>query len=53
MKNIRNGNKTKLIKELTEKATHMYKYSWQPELQIKAYVNGCKDIIDKLKIKDN
>jgi len=43
-------NKAQLLKELKEAAEAAFKESWQPELQVKAYMDGAKDLLKKLKI---
>jgi len=44
-------NKTQLLKELKETAEAAFKESWQPELQVKAYMDGAKELLEKLKIE--
>ncbi len=45
-------NKSKAIRELKEKAEAMYGPSWQPELQVDAYIRGVKDLFDYLRDKE-
>lgn len=46
-------NKAQLLKELKEAAEAAFKESWQPELQVKAYMDGAKDLLEKLKTNKN
>ncbi len=42
-------NKAKTLRELEEKAEDIYQHSWGREIQIKAFINGAKYLIEMLR----
>lgn len=45
-------NKSAIMRELQAKATEGFKDSWQPELQVQAYMNGVHDLFKLLRLGD-
>ena len=45
-------NKSAIMRELQAKATEGFKNSWQPELQVKAYMNGVHDLFKLLRLSN-
>ncbi len=39
-------NKNAVMRELQAKAIEGFKNSWQPELQVQAYMNGVHDLLN-------
>jgi|688.fasta_scaffold106501_7 hypothetical protein len=44
-------NKTQLLKELKESAETTYKDCYESESKVKVYMDGVKDLLEKLKEK--
>ena len=42
-------NKTATLKQLREEAENRYKESWQPELQVKAFMEGAEALFYKIR----
>ena len=45
-------NKNAVMRELQAKAKKGFKNSWQPELQVQAYMNGVHDLFKLLRLGD-
>jgi hypothetical protein len=45
-------NKSAVMRELQAKAKKGFKNSWQPELQVQAYMNGVHDLFKLLRLGD-
>jgi hypothetical protein len=45
-------NKSAVMRELQAKAIERFKDSWQPELQVQAYMNGAHDLFKLLRLGD-
>ena len=45
-------NKSAVMRELQAKAIEGFKDSWQPELQVQAYMNGVHDLFKLLRLGD-
>jgi hypothetical protein len=45
-------NKSAVMRELQAKAIEGFKASWQPELQLQAYMNGVHDLFKLLRLGD-
>lgn len=45
-------NKSAVMRELQDEANKYYAESWQPQMQVRAYMNGVHDLFKKLRIAD-